>query len=97
MSSHAEEIARISHPADAESLNAGLDFLWTEERMRREALMKTGIINETSMEMPSVDELLPLAGESTLCGIAVDNGVKHLRCITTKHVVFFTMKCDCLV
>ncbi|KAL5965017.1 DNA polymerase zeta catalytic subunit [Taenia solium] len=46
---------------DAEGLNGGLDFLWTEERMRREALMKTGIINETSLEMPSVDDLLPLA------------------------------------
>ncbi|KAL5108709.1 DNA polymerase zeta catalytic subunit [Taenia crassiceps] len=44
-----------------ESLNAGLDFLWTEERMRREALARIGIINETSAEMPSVDNLLPLA------------------------------------
>ncbi|KAH9284512.1 DNA polymerase zeta catalytic subunit [Echinococcus granulosus] len=52
---------RLELQEDAESLNAGLDFLWTEERMRREALMKTGVINETFMEMPTVDELLPLS------------------------------------
>lgn len=45
-----------------DNLNAGLNFLWDEERARREALKKSGAIEEMSAEMPTVDDLLPLTG-----------------------------------
>lgn len=45
-----------------ENLNAGLNFLWAEERARREALKKSGVINEMPAQMPTVDGLLPLTG-----------------------------------
>ncbi len=42
--------------------NPGLDFLWAEERARREALLTTGAISEEASAIPSVDTLLPLSG-----------------------------------
>lgn len=53
---------RLEMCEGGESMNAGLNFLWEEERTRREALIKTGLIDETSLEIPTVDELLPLTG-----------------------------------
>ncbi|VDM27813.1 unnamed protein product [Hydatigera taeniaeformis] len=75
-------INRLELREPAETLNAGLAFLWTEERMRRAALVKTGIINEASVEMPSVDELLPLASGSTVCDASMDTRIRCLWCVT---------------
>ena len=45
-----------------ENLIAGLDFLWEEERTRREVLKEAGIIDETFQQIPTMDELFPLSG-----------------------------------
>ncbi|KAM7535525.1 hypothetical protein Aperf_G00000090701 [Anoplocephala perfoliata] len=51
---------RLESYEDDENLNAGLSFLWAEERARREALKKSGAIDEGSARMPTIDDLLPL-------------------------------------
>lgn len=56
---------------DTRSLNPGVDFLWCEESARRRAMLNAGMIDETALEVPSVDTLLPLTGKRFLTLINV--------------------------